>query len=825
MEAKGTMPPTSRRHGVHDSEFGAQVESPGTSPTNDDDRNSTTGATAPSIQTELAAATSFGHNEPFFEVTTPHDAPAPGTPASSTGSVAVGPEEAVTRRKNSLLRRRELGGGRSPAQRRSRPPSELGGQTPAAARDFFAGFGDGEEEDEQPLPGRGGDDEGNAEGDDDDDDFDGAPSEGEEEVPVRMTVHERIRLERQRALQQAMDEEEDEEELEMQNRFIRNASFVSNMSMISTSSLLNYPPEVVHLVRQMRNLGESNLLVLEDLTRRKAQRGAAYSMLEYRGSSWFLPSIRPSDTEGGEPNWGVAYDGRHGLILYFGGQRMELHLVAMLLRMVLVVLAWFVLWAMLPNNLVELRGYVFDPLLVVLVSAVAGGILSRFLQFPPLICVLAVAILLNNVPSVGYFTSGIHPKVRKSIISLGLTTILLKAGLSIKVEELKPIMANYVALSMLPAIAELVVHSFVAQSLFGYDDTTWAFMQGAVVAGCSPSVMVPALLSLKVDGYCVKGGPGLLMLPASPTEMVAAIWNINFTADLIFNTDVSLALSIALGPIQIVGGALLGLLLAGLHYGMFRQLKYEAKKLPHRRYARDHSVDVSRLSAFVLVMFGSGVIFYTKTVSLAGGGSVAVTVMAVATAYVFRRESARDPFVEEHLMLVGELVAQLWDLFVMPALFAMVGSSIVVADIFTAEFLPKAVACLFAGLAARFVVAALCTVGQDYSKGERFLLAFGWMAKASVQAALGPLALQLAEDNFGAVSAVNPALAKKQLLYGRQIADMAVLTIIISAPLAAITLVRAGPHLFRRDGEPEPPTARQSLQSQHQQQSQPPVSP
>jgi NhaP-type Na+/H+ or K+/H+ antiporter len=636
------------------------------------------------------------------------------------------------------------------------------------------------------------------------------------------TVHERLRLERLLVQMQqhsavihgAEPLEGDDEHAPLGTRgnsrgnsnanLARHASFVSNTSIISRTSFVNYPTDVVHLVRQMRDLTEDNLLVLEDLTQRKAQRVAAYSMLEYRGESWYLPTIRPVDEEAGEPRWGVAYDGRLGVIVSLGGQRMELHLAAYLLRVFIIALIWFTLWTMLPRPWMERGGAVFDPLLLTLLSSVLGGALARVLQIPPLICVLAVAIVFNNIPTVGYFTSGIDPKVRTIATTTGLTTILLRAGLSIKVAEVRAQLANVAALSILPAAAELVVASFVAKDLFGYEGNGWAFMHGAIVAACSPAVMVPALLAMRLKGYTTKGGPSLLMLPASPTEMVIAIWNINFTADLLYNTELSLPLAVALGPIQIVGGVLLGLLLALMHYGVFRQLMHEAKKLPHRRYGRAHAQSVAAGSFLVMLLLAGSTVFFSYSVSLAGGGSVAATVMAIAIGWVLRKNS-HDPFIEEHLVLVAKHTAQFWDVAVMPALFAMVGSQIVLAEIFTADFFPKALAVLAASYATRMVIAVVCTAGTDYSLSERLMLALGWCAKASVQAALGPLALSRAVDTFAETAKTDPALAARNLVNGGIVANMAVVTILISAPMAAISLVRIGPHALRLDGEAEKP--------------------
>ena len=71
---------------------------------------------------------------------------------------------------------------------------------------------------------------------------------------------------------------------------------------------------------------------------------------------------------------------------------------------------------------------------------------------------------------------------------------------------------------------------------------------------------------------------------------------------------------------------------------------------------------------------------------------------------------------------------------------------------------------------------------------EKIFLAFAWMPKATVQAALGPIFLERAK------------LLQMTEMYhmGEQILTLAVLSILITAPLGAVTIMGLGPKLLEK---------------------------
>jgi len=505
----------------------------------------------------------------------------------------------------------------------------------------------------------------------------------------------------------------------------------------------------------------------------------------------------------------VSFSREHGLVITLAGTRVEINVVGYLVRAVLVVLIWFLLWSVLPQKLLEPDGYVFDPLVTVLVSAIVGGLLSRLLQIPPLIGILLVGAVWNTIPPTGGLTNGIHKEVRKIASKIGLTTIVLRAGLSIKPKDMQGRVLSIVGLATLPAALEMVVHSFVAKAVFPYTSLTWAFLQGAISTGVSPSVLVPGVLTLRLEGYSTKGGPSTILLPGSPLEMAAAIWAINFIVGLLFASDMSLGLNIALGPIQIIVGGIIGVILGGVHFGFVWLFKSEAQKLPHGRFAREHVERVAILNLFALLVLGGCLVFFSLKVGLGGGGAIATAALGFTAGLLMRRQD-KSQFWEDQLVLVLAHISDFWDIVVVPIFFSMVGSAIDLGALFNKHFFPRALACMFAGYGVRFLCTVLVTLNEDFSWGERLITAAGWLAKASVQAALGRLALDKAKDkvaNLEGLALTSNSTAFDHALHeahdekdqAQIIANIASLTILITAPLASILFVKIGPKVLRKD--------------------------
>jgi NhaP-type Na+/H+ or K+/H+ antiporter len=107
---------------------------------------------------------------------------------------------------------------------------------------------------------------------------------------------------------------------------------------------------------------------------------------------------------------------------------------------------------------------------------------------------------------------------------------------------------------------------------------------------------------------------------------------------------------------------------------------------------------------------------------------------------------------------------------------------------------------LFTALLFRMIGVVFAVSGGNLNKKEKIFMAFAWLPKAAVQAAIGPVFL----DNARKFN--KPEWEPM----GREILTLAVLSILITAPLGAISIVFLGPRLLEKqeqnlqDVEPKP---------------------
>ena len=381
--------------------------------------------------------------------------------------------------------------------------------------------------------------------------------------------------------------------------------------------------------------------------------------------------------------------------------------------------------------------------LIFLVGLAMGAICKR-LKLPGIIGMLATGMVLGPYvldlldPSI----LGISAELRK----IALIIILLKAGLSLDLSDLKKVGRPAVLLSFVPASFEILAYVLFAPALLGVTRVEAAVM-GAVLGAVSPAVVVPRMVQL-MEKKCgtEKGIPQMIMAGASCDDIFVIV---------LFTTFLGMAqggnakvLDFVNIPVSIVLGILLGAL-AG--YGLYRFFE--------TAYARRHYV---RNSMKVIVILAVSFALVAAEDGLEGKVAVSGLLAVVSMACVLRAKSTA--FVSKRL---SEKFGKLW-LAAEVILFVMVGAAVDIRYTLTAG--PAAVAMIFLALAIRSAGVFLCMAGTKLTWRERLFCIFSYLPKATVQAAIGsvPLAAGLSCGNI--------------------ILSVAVLAIVITAPLGAFLM-------------------------------------
>ena len=379
--------------------------------------------------------------------------------------------------------------------------------------------------------------------------------------------------------------------------------------------------------------------------------------------------------------------------------------------------------------------------LIFLVGLALGAICQR-LKLPRIIGMLVTGILLGP-----YVLDLLDPSIlsiSSELRKMALIIILLKAGLSLDLNDLKKTGRSAILLSFVPASCEIIGYLLFAPVILGISRIDAAVM-GAVLAAVSPAVVVPRMVTLMEKKYGTqKAIPQMILAGASCDDIFVIV---------LFTTFLGMAQGGSANVIDFINipvSILLGILLgAAFGYGLY--LFFETS------YAHKHCV---RNSMKVIIVLGFSFLLIAIEEWLDGIVSVSGLLAIVAMACVLKLKSTA--FVSKRL---SEKFGKLW-LAAEVILFVLVGAAVDIRYTLNAGL--AAVFMILIALLFRAVGVLLCTIKTSLTPKERLFCVIAYLPKATVQAAIGsvPLAAGLPCGNI--------------------ILSVAVLAILITAPLGAL---------------------------------------
>lgn len=378
--------------------------------------------------------------------------------------------------------------------------------------------------------------------------------------------------------------------------------------------------------------------------------------------------------------------------------------------------------------------------LIFLVGLAMGAICQK-LKLPRIIGMLVTGIILG--PYVLDFLDSSILSISADLRKMALIIILIKAGLSLDLNDLKKVGRPAVMMSFVPASCEILAYTVFAPLLLDVTRTEGALM-GAVLSAVSPAVVVPRMVQLMEKKYGTeKAIPQMILAGASCDDIFVIV---------LFTTFLGIAqgghaniMDFVNIPMSIILGVLLGAITGYLLYLFFET-----------SYARKHYV---RNSMKVIIVLGVSFLLIAiegwMESKISISGLLAVTSMAV----VLKMKSTT--FVSKRL---SEKFGKLW-LAAEVILFVLVGVAVDIRYTLNAGI--TAVALIFLALAIRSCGVLLCTIGTSLTGKERLFCVIAYLPKATVQAAIGSVPLAAG------------------LSCGKIILSVAVMGIMITAPLGA----------------------------------------
>ena len=323
------------------------------------------------------------------------------------------------------------------------------------------------------------------------------------------------------------------------------------------------------------------------------------------------------------------------------------------------------------------------------------GWICKKIHLPSLFGMIVTGIVLG--PYVLDVIDASILNISSDLRRIALIIILMRAGLSLDLNDLKKVGRPAVLMCFVPACFEIGGMILLAPKLLGISILDAAIM-GTVIAAVSPAVIVPKMLKLMEEGYGVKKSiPQMILAGAS-----------------------------------VAVGALAGFLIGFLSAEYFKKI-----------HIRDTSkVIILVCVSFLLVTFEDEFASVIPFASL-----IAVMTMGIALQQK-RKNVAKRLSAKFNKLWVGAEVM----------LFVLVGATVDIRYAVSAGVV--SIVLIFVVLVFRMLGVFLCLLKTKLTMKERMFCVIAYMPKATVQAAIGgvPLAMGLSCGNIVLTVAVTAIL-------------------------------------------------------------------
>lgn len=386
---------------------------------------------------------------------------------------------------------------------------------------------------------------------------------------------------------------------------------------------------------------------------------------------------------------------------------------------------------------------------LILLVGMSTSWICKKIKLPGLLGMLATGIVLGP-----YVLNLIDPSIlniSSELRKIALIIILTRAGLGLDITGLKKIGRPAILMCFLPASFELLGMILIAPKVLGMSLLEVAIM-GAVLAAVSPAVVVPRMVKLMDEGYgTAKGIPQLILAGASVDDVYVIVLFSTFTG--MMQGKSASVISFVNIPVSIIFGIGIGILA-----GYLLALYFE------KMHIRD-TVKVLLILSISFILVATEDMLKTPIKF-----SALIAIMFVGVGLQKKRDVVAKRLSKkyEKLWVASEVF-----------LFVLVGATVNIN--YLGNMGIKALIVIFGALIFRMAGVFVCLIKTELNKKERLFTMMAYTPKATVQAAIGGIPLAL---NFAC---------------GETVLTIAVLAIVITAPLGAFAMDLSYKKLLRRN--------------------------
>ena len=371
--------------------------------------------------------------------------------------------------------------------------------------------------------------------------------------------------------------------------------------------------------------------------------------------------------------------------------------------------------------------------LIIIISISIFGIFTK-INLPGLLAFIITGIILG--PFIFDLITEDILNISAELRKIALIVILIRAGLSLDLTDLKKVGKPAILLSFIPATIEIIIIGLISPLIFNLT-TIEGFILGSIIAAVSPAVIVPRMINLlnkKIGND--KKIPQLVLASSSVDDIFVIII---FTILLqIYETNAVELNQLILLPLSLFLGAIIGIISGVILVYLFKKLHF-------------------RDTLKVLIIFGWSffLIFLEDYIPISGLLAIISLTITILEFYPILAKRLTSKF--SKIWVIAEIM-----------LFVLIGAAV---DIFLFKEIGfLALSLIIIGLFARSIGVIISLLKTKLNTNEKTFIVFSFLPKATVQAAIGAIPLSMGMPG------------------GKLILAISVLSIFATAPLGAILI-------------------------------------
>lgn len=378
-------------------------------------------------------------------------------------------------------------------------------------------------------------------------------------------------------------------------------------------------------------------------------------------------------------------------------------------------------------------------LALIFILGILSNLIFKKIKLPSLIGMILSGIIIG--PHVLNLIEEKVLNISAELRTIALIIILTRAGLTLNLEDLKKAGIRSILMAFMPASFEILGITIFAHLIFRISLLEAALL-GSVLAAVSPAVVVPRMIKIIEKGYGNNKAVGQMILAASSVDDIYVIVIFTSILSLFTGTANNAYLSFVNIPVSIILGAFIGYLTGIVISKLLNKIKL--KNLEKSLFI----LAISMLLYYLEMQITSPIKY-----------SSLISIMAMGMTINMNDEGLKND--------INKKYNNFWSIFEI-FLFTLVGASINIS--YAKDMWLLALLIITIGLAFRMLGVFISLISSDLNKKEKTFSMLAYLPKATVQAAIGGVALSYGLD------------------VGDLILSVAVVSILYTAPLGALLI-------------------------------------